>query len=144
MTTETDNEAWAQAHHACFELTPLVEMRGSERIQVGFNVDLYARFPMDKERGDARTHAAVQIWTQLRTLPAAAASGGKGDFRMEVDQMRPGAIMRQENKLEPEVNLRGRVFHAEHYFSAVTEEERARLPSFEERLRTLGLRVKTW
>ena len=143
MTTETDNDAWARDHQACFELTPLVEMRGSERIQVGFNVDLYARFPMDKERGEARTHAAVEIWTHLRTLLEAAAQVRNGNARMEVDQMRPGAIMRQENKLEPEVNLRGRVFHAE-YFAPVTEEERARLPSFEERLRALGLRVRTW
>ncbi|HQZ16406.1 MAG TPA: hypothetical protein PLD86_05975 [Vicinamibacteria bacterium] len=143
MTTETDNETWARTHQACFELTPLVEMRGAQRIQVGFNVDLYARFPMDKERGEARTQAAVEIWTHLRTMLETAAQGGKGDARMEVEQMRPGAVMRQENKLEPEVNLRGRVFHAD-YFSAVTEEERARLPSFEERLRALGLRVKSW
>jgi hypothetical protein len=144
VTTETDVETWARTHQACFELTPLVEMRGSERIQVGFNVDLYALFPMEKERGEARTQAAVEIWTKLKSILETAAKGGKGDARMEVDQMRPGAIMRQENKLQPEVNLRGRVFHADDYFTAVTAEERARLPSFEERLRALGLRVRNW
>ena len=143
MTTETDNEAWARTHQACFELTPLVEMRGAERIQVGFTVDLYARFPMDKERGEQRTHAAVEIWTQLKTLLEAAATGGKGDARVEIDQMRTAAIMRQENKLQPEINLRGRVFHAADYFAPVTADERARLPSFEDRLRARGLRVKS-
>ena len=144
MTTETDHEAWARTHRACFELTPLVEMRGSERIQVGFNVDLYARLPIDNELSEAPTQPAVEIWRHLKTLLETAARGGYGDARLEVDQMRSGAIMRPENKLEPEVNLRGRVFHAEHYFSAVTEEERALLPSFEERLRALGLKAGTW
>ena len=133
MTTETDNEAWARAHQACFELTPLVEMRGSERIQVGFTVDLYARFPMDKERGEQRTQAAVEIWTQLKTLLETAARSAKADARVEIEQMRIAAIMRQENKLQPELNLRGRVFHAADYFAPVTAEERARMPSFEDR-----------
>jgi len=144
VTTETDTEAWAREHQACFELTPLVEMRGSERIQVGFNVDLYARFPMQKERGEERTQAAVDIWTHLKTILETAAKGGRGEARFEIDQMRTAAIMRQENKLQPEVNLRGRVFHADDYFAPVTSEERSRLPSFEERLRALGLRVRNW
>lgn len=144
MTTETETEGWAREHQACFELTPLVEMRGAERIQVGYNVDLYARFPMHKERGEERTQAAVEIWNHLRTLLETAAKGAKSDARVEIDQMRTAAIMRQENKLQPEVNLRGRVFHAADYFAPVTAEERARMPSFEERLRVLGLRVKSW
>ena len=144
MTTETEIEEWARTHQACFELTPLVEMRGAERIQVGYNVDLYALFPMNKERGEERTQAAVDIWTRLRSILETAAKGGKGDARLEIDQMRTAAIMRQENKLVPEVNLRGRVFHSADYFAPVTADERARLPSFEERLRSLGLRVRNW
>ncbi len=144
MTSETDNEAWAREHQACFELTPLVEMRGSERIQVGFNVDLYARFPMEKDRGEARVQAAVETWNHLKTLLETVAAGGQGKARLEFDQMRTAAIMRQENKLQPEVNLRARVFHADDYFAPVTAEERSRLPSLEERLRALGLRVRNW
>lgn len=144
MTSESETEAWARDHQACFELTPLVEMRGSKRIQVGFNVDLYAHFPVEKHEGEERAHAALEIWTRLRTILETAANGASGNARLEIDEMRSAAFMRQENKLQPEVNLRGRTFHAGDYLTPVTDDDRALLPTFEERLRALGLRMRNW
>ena len=143
MTAE-NFESWARTRQACFEMTPLMEMRGSERLQVGFTVDLYALLPMDTDRGEERSKAFLDVWTHLKTiLESATAEMGPG-ARVEVEAMRPAAVMRQENKLQPEVNLRGRVFHGDDYFRPVSMEERARLPVLEERLRVLGLRQSKW
>ena len=143
MTSEFDIAAWARTHKACFEMTPLTEMRGSERIQVGYNVDLYALLPMDKAPGEERTAAGAEIWNRLKAIVEEATTEG-GAARFEVEAARVGAIMRQQNDLQPEINLRARVFHAADYFAAVTNEERDRVPAFEKRLTTLGLKPGRW
>ncbi len=144
MTREIDIAAWARAHKACFEITPLTEMRGSERMQVGFNVDFYALVPMDKPPGDERRHAGAEIWRQLKAILETATQEESKLARMEIEQQRVGEIMRQQNDLQPEVNLRARVFHADEYFTAVTAEERDRVSEFEKGLIALGLRASRW
>ena len=144
MTSELDIAAWARTHKACFEMTPLTEMRGPERIQVGYNVDFYALLPMDKAPGDERREAGAEIWRQLRTILEAATRDGEKQARMEIDPQRVGAIMRQQNDLQPEINLRARVFHLDEYFAAVTSEERERLGAFEKKLTALGLKQGRW
>ena len=143
MTSEFDIAEWARANKACFETTPLTEMRGSERIQVGYNVDLYALAPMDKAPGEERRAAGAEIWERLKAILEAATREG-GAARFEVEPARVGAVMRQQNDLQPEVNLRARVFHADDYFKAVTNDERDRVPAFERRLTTLGLKHGRW
>jgi hypothetical protein len=142
--TAENFEAWARTRQACFELTPLTEMRGSDRIQVGFTVDLYALLPMDTDRGEERGKVFLETWTQLKTILQTATEGMGGGARMEVEPMRLAAVMRQQNKLQPEVNLRARVFHGDGYFTAVTQEERDRVPVLEEKIRNLGLRQGNW
>jgi hypothetical protein len=144
VTSEIDIAEWARAHKACFEMTPLTEMRGSERMQVGFNVDFYALLPMDKPPGEERRKAGAEIWQQLKTILETATREGSKQARMEIEQQRVGAIMRQQNDLQPEINLRARVFHADEYFAAVTADERERLSGFEKRLTAMGLKPGRW
>jgi len=144
VTAENDFEAWARTRQACFELTPLTEMRGSERLQVGYNVDLYALLPMDTDRGEERGKAFLEIWTKLKSVLETATREMVDGARTEVEPMRLAAVMRQENKLQPEVNLRARVFHGDNYLSSVTNDDRNRVPVLEERIRTLGLRHQKW
>ena len=143
MADEIDIKAWARTHKACFEVTPLVEMRGSERIQVGFNVDFFALFPMEKAQGEARREGAQEIWTQLRKIVETLVGEG-GNARLEIEPMRPAAIMRKANDLQPEVNLRARVFHSDDYFASVTADERVRLHAFEKRIEAVGLKAGRW
>jgi len=143
VTSEFDIAEWARTHKACFEMTPLTEMRGSERIQVGYNVDLYALLPMDKPAGEERRAAGAEIWEKLKAVVESATKDG-GAARFEIEPARVGAIMRQQNDLQPEINLRARVFHADDYFKAVTNEERDRIPAFEKRLTAIGLKPGRW
>ena len=144
MSTEIDIAAWARTHHACFETTPLIEMRGSERVQVGFTVDCYALLPIDKAPGEERREAGIAMWKQLRTILDAAARQEVGQARLEIEPMRVAAVLRPENEMQPEVNLRARVFHADDYFAPVSPAERDRLSSFEKKLVAVGLRAGHW
>lgn len=144
VTSEIDIATWAKEHKACFETSPLTEMRGSERIQVGYNVDFYALLPMEKAPGEERREAGAEIWQQLKAILEAATREGGKQARMEIESQRVGAIMRQQNDLKPEINLRARVFHADEYFTAVTPAERERLPAFEKKLVALGLKPGRW
>jgi hypothetical protein len=138
-----DIEAWARTNRACFEVTPLFEMRGSERIQVGFNVDFFALFPMERAQGEARREGAQEIWAGLRKIVETLVGEGT-NARLEIEPMRLAAVMRKENDLQPEVNLRARLFHSDDYFASVSSDERARLHAFEKRIEALGLKAGRW
>ena len=144
MTSEIDIATWARTHKACFEMSPLTEMRGSERIQVGYNVDFYALLPMDKAPGEERREAGAAIWQGLKTILETAIRDEGNEAGIEIEPEREGAVMRQQNDLQPEVNLRARVFHAHEYLATVTPEVRDLLPVFEKRLTNLGLRPGRW
>jgi hypothetical protein len=144
VTSETDIAARARAHKACFEMTPFTEMHHSERIQVGYTVDFYALLPMDRPAGEERREAGAEIWQQLKEILRIATRGEETGARMEIEPQIEGAVMRQQNDLQPEINLRAHVFHADEYFAAVTSEERDRVPIFEKKLTALGLRPGRW
>lgn len=144
MTAESDDAAWARTHRACFQIAPLVEMRGSETIQVGFTVDLYAGLPVDKTPGKERTEESRHIWERLRAIVESLAPAEGSEIRVEVEPPRATAYMRPENELKAEVGLRARVFHGRDYFKAPTAAERAGLSAAERKLVAMGLRAGHW
>jgi len=58
--------------------------------------------------------------------------------------MRPAAVLRPENEMQPEVVLTARVFHQDDSFAAVTPEEREGMAPFEKKLVAVGLRAGHW
>ena len=144
MSTESDPAAWAREHRACFQIGALVEMRGSDRIQVGFTLDLYAGLPMDKAPGAARAEESQRLWERLRTIVEGLVPSASPNVRLEIDPWRFAAYLRPENDMAPEVGLRARLFHGADYFSTVTDEERARQPAIERMLSAKGLRAGHW
>ena len=140
--SESDVTAWARDHKACFQLGPLVEMRGSESIQVGFTLDLYARLPPHPLEGDQRAKTEA-LWERLRTIAESLAPEG-GPARLEVEKRPIAAYLRPENAMDPEIGLRARIFHAAGYFTAVTPAERDRLSVVERQLTGMGLRSGRW
>ena len=143
-STENDDVAWARAHQACFEVAPLIEMRGSQKVQVGFTIDLYARLPVEKAPGAERGEEAERIQERLRTMVSSLAPESGGNVRVEIEPTRSAAVLRPENEMAPEVSVRARVFHGDDYFAAVTEDERARMSGVDRKLVALGLRHGHW
>jgi hypothetical protein len=144
MSTESDDAAWARAHRACFQVGPLIEMRGNQKVQVGFTADLYAGLPMDKAPGDERQEESRRIWERLRAIVESLAPAEGSGIRVEIDPWRTAAYIRPENEMKPEVGLRARVFHSGDYFAATTADERARLSAAEQKLVAMGLRAGHW
>ena len=139
-----DVAAWAKTHKACFETDPLIEMRGTEKIQVGFTLDLYARLPMDEAPGEQRRQAGIAIWERLRGILRSALGEESREARVDIDPMRAAAVLRRESEMQPEVGLRARVVHLEDVFKAVTADERQRLSAFEKKLVAMGLKARNW
>ena len=84
MSIESDDAAWARAHRACFQVGPLVEMRGSQKIQVGFTIDLYAALPVDKAAGAERSEGVqaplgAPAHDHRVAPPAGGEHGARGD-----------------------------------------------------------------
>lgn len=140
----TEVGAWAREHRACWEITPLIEMHRGEQVQVGFELDLFARIPTEIAPSEDRQRAVEAIWDRLRAiaesmLPLAGAEG-----RLDVEPFEAAGRLRPETQFAPEVLLKARLLHASDYFAPVNAEDRNRLKPIEERLLQLGLRARTW
>lgn len=144
MSTESDDAAWAREHQACFQVGPLVEMRGENKVQVGFTIDLYAGLPMDKAAGAERKEESARIWDRLRSIVESLMPAEPTGARVEIEPRRLAAYLRPENDMAPEIGLRARVFHGDDYFKAVTPDERSRLSAVEHTLAAKGLRAGHW
>ena len=145
MSSESESADWARKHEASFEADPIIEMKGAQKVQAGFVLNLYARIPMEIPPGDERGKAAKALWGRLREILDQALGGEdqRAEVRVEVDPMRTAAVLRPANEMKPEITLRARVQHAE-AFQAVTADERQRMSAFEKKLVALGLRAGHW
>jgi hypothetical protein len=114
---------------------------GGDKVQSGFSLSLYAAAPMDKAAGAERQEAGRLLWEDLRALAEAAVPAAERTGRLEQDPPHT-ALLRPENEFKPEVGLTWRIVHAD--MTAVTAEDRERLPGLEKRLGALGLKRGRW
>jgi hypothetical protein len=135
---------WAEKNKAAWELVPLIEMHRGERIQVGYELDLYARIPAEIAPGGERQDAVLAIWDRLRQIAEALAPEEPAHDRLEVEPFDAAGRLRPETGFAPEVLLKARIFHASDYFKPASADERHQLRPLEERLHELGLRPKGW
>jgi hypothetical protein len=141
--SEAEWAAWAKENKVAFQATPLVELRGHERVQVGFNLTLYGAIP-PKPAGDERRDAARKVKEELREFLEQAVANQETVARTEFQPSGMELVMRPENQLRPEVGVTLRIFHADEYMKSVTAEEKEGLSRFEKRLVALGLRQGHW
>ena len=141
MTTD-DDVAWARAHGAAFDTEPLIEMKGSERIKVGFTLTLYARVPMEKAQGAPRREESREILGRLRAIAESLQPESGSRARIEIEPTRPAVALRPESGLAPEVSLQARIFHGDDYFAPVTPEEGKRMSRVDRELEAKGLQKR--
>jgi hypothetical protein len=140
--SDADWVVWTREHRVAYELAPLLEMPGGDRVQAGFTLSLYAAAPMDKAAGAERQEAGRQLWEELKALAEAAVPAAERTARVELDPPRT-AYLRPENELKPEVGLTWRIFRPGEPVP-VTTEDRERLSGLEKRLAALGLKRGRW
>jgi hypothetical protein len=139
-----DTKEWARESRAAWDLVPLIEMCRGAKVQVGFELELYARIPTELPAGPARQRAAAETWDKLREIAESLIPAEPAGSRLETEPFDAAGRLRPETDFAPEVLLKARLFHASDYFKPVTEDEREHLRALEERLRELGLRHRCW
>jgi len=139
--SDADWASFSREHRVAYELSPLVEARGDEKLQAGFTLTLYAAAPMEKTPGAERQEAGRQLWEELRALAAAAVPPGERKGRAELDPPRT-AVLRPENEFKPEVSLSWRIFRAD--LQPVSAQDKEQLAGLEQRLAALGLKRGRW
>lgn len=132
---------WARQHQAAWEIEPLVEVHEGERVQVGFEIDLYARVPSGATASSAILAA---LWDGLQSVAAMLAPAAGPDGRIEVEPFDAAERLRPETHFAPEIMLQARFVETAERFVAVSDDDRARLSQVERRLRELGLEARSW
>jgi hypothetical protein len=135
---------WAQQARAAWEVSPLVEMERGAQVQVGFELELYARVPTEVPPSAESQDAFEALWDRLREIAESLLPLAGADARLEVDPFEAAARLRPETQFTPEVLLSARLFHGSDLLAPVKPGDRERLKPIEERLHELGLRARSW
>ena len=135
---------WAQQARAAWEVTPLLEQRKGERIQVGFELNLFARMPTEIPPGPERQAAVERLWDRLREIAESLLPLAGVDGRIDVDPFEAAARLRPETQFAPEMLLTARVYHGSDLTVPAKEGDRERLKPLEDRLQDLGLKARSW
>jgi hypothetical protein len=137
-----DVAAWAEAHGACFEVAPLIELVRGRRVQVGFTVSLYARMPLDERPREERWAEAAAIQGMLRQALQSLAPPEGSRARLEIETPRTAVSLAPEANMQPEIAIHGRVIHGDDYLAEVTEGEEKRVHAATRRLTEMGLKER--
>jgi len=135
---------WAQQAKAAWEVTPLIEMEKGAQVQVGFELSLYARVPVDLPPGPDRDAAAEAIWDRMREIAESLVPLAGTDARVEVDPFEAASRLRPETQFAAEILLSARLFHGSNLLAPVQPGDRERLKPIEDRLHELGLKPRSW
>ncbi|HEX9187598.1 MAG TPA: hypothetical protein VGB87_11025 [Vicinamibacteria bacterium] len=145
MTDDTAScRAWAQESKVAWEVTPLIEMEKGVPVQVGFELNLFARVPTGDPSGPGREAAVEALWDRMRGIAESLLPLAGSDARIEVDPFEAAARLRPETQFAPEVLLSARLFHGPDLLAPVKPGDRERLKPLEDRLHELGLRPRSW
>jgi hypothetical protein len=135
---------WAQQTKAAWDVSPLIEMERGAPIQVGFELELYARVPTEAPPSAEGQDAVEAIWDRLREIAESLLPLAGADGRIEVDPYEAAARLRPETQFTPEVLLSARLFHGADLLVPMEEGDRERLKPLEDRLHELGLKARSW
>ena len=141
---QTEIATWAKEHQASFEIAPLIEMHAGQKVQVGYEINLFAELPAGAAAGPEREQAVMGLWERLRTVAEWLLPPEATKARLDIAPFRAAARLRPENEMEAEVMLTARLFHASDYFAPVDERERLALSVLEKRLTGMGLKQGHW
>jgi hypothetical protein len=136
--------AWAAQAKAAWEIAPLVEVEKGVQVQVGFELNFFARVPTDLPPGPERQAAVERLWDRLRGIAESLLPLAGADARIEADPFEAAARLRPDTQFAPEVLLSARLFHGADLLAPVRPGDRERLKPLEDRLHELGLKARSW
>jgi hypothetical protein len=135
---------WAEGAKVAWEVTPLIEMEKGAQIQVGFELNLFARMPTDLPPGPGQEAAVEALWDRMREIAESLLPLAGADARIEVDPFEAATRLRPETQFAAELLLSARLFHGSDLLAGVRPGDREALKPLEDRLHELGLKPRSW
>ena len=142
--TEAEWQEWARLHKACWEIGPLVDMHEGQKLQVGYEFNLFAQFPPEVKGPEARRQAFPEIHARIKELCEQVFPSEASVARFELAPIETSVKLRPETEFAVELQRTVRVFHKQEYFQGVAGDSRQRLAPLEDRLKAFGLKPGSW
>jgi hypothetical protein len=142
MITEHAVRQCVREHQVCWEVAPINEMRGHDRIQVGYELRLFARHAA--RNTSPGSMAARTLHEKMSAVAAFVAPSECRPSRCEIAPFDASFHMRPESQWQPEVQLTVRIIHEEGYLRAIDACETRCAREIAARLHGLGAQEKAW
>ncbi len=143
MSTHTELHEWIKEHKVCWELFPYKPMGIDGRIQVGFELDLYAQH-LPSTNANPGCKECEKVFKQLEQIAHLALPAEFRPTRCEIQQFDASFHLRPETKLKPEIQLTILIVHREGFFHPVDECERKCADEIQKHLKSIGVQRKVW
>jgi hypothetical protein len=138
-----DVRDWVRRYRVCWEILPLHEMTAGRKLQVGFELNVFARQD-GPARPDQPSPDVEDLFSQLRQFAERTLPKGPRTARFDIQPFDSAEHLRAEAGFVPEVQVTVRIVHASGYFAPPDADERAAVKEIETRLASLGARRRAW
>jgi hypothetical protein len=135
--------AWIQEHRVCWELSPRFELHGPRRLQVGFDLTLFARHP-DTFEDKPGCEACWRHYETLREIALAVLPKSGHPMFCQVAPFDAAVHLRSETSWTLEIELTVAILHRGATFAEVDADDRRCVGAIQEELRKLGARPRMW
>lgn len=143
MESQSDLAEWIREHKVCWESLPHYEKGSDGKIQVGFEVYIYAQHP-SSIKANPGCVKCVEVFKKLEHIARMVLPTEHRSARYEIQQFDASFHIRPEMKLKPEIQLAIFIIHREGYFDPVDDCERKCASEIQKHLKDLGIPRKVW
>lgn len=143
LDTTLDLLSWIVERKVCWEFMPYYVMSDNKKLQVGWELTLYARhgtFVKDDPGCDECEHLYLKLEDLAhRVLPPELES-----ITYQFVPFEPCFYLRPESKFASEVGLVVRILHRSGFFDPADEKEASITKEVEKNLKSQGVHRRTW
>lgn len=143
MSEPLDLPKWIKERKVCWELTPYYVMNKDTRVQVGWELTMYAQHgPLGSD--DPGCDECEQLHVDLQHLAHSVLPKQEESATYEFVPFEPCFYLRPESRFKNEVALIVRIHHGQGFFDPVDESETKIATAIEKNLKALGAHVRAW
>jgi hypothetical protein len=142
-TVESTLRRWIVDHEVCWELSPLTEITEHTKVQIGYELRLFARDAAGVRAGPGGPQS-VGVYEMLRTIATSTLPREPRPTTCEIEPFDASWHLRPETRWSPEVQLVVRIIHQDGYFEPIDRCESRCAHEIEDGLRRLGAQERVW
>ena len=141
--SESDLKEWIRQHKVCSELLPYYEMNAGRKVQVGFELHLYAQHAPGVKANPGCSECQ-EVYKHLQQVAQLALPQEFRPTRYEVEAFDASFHIRRETNMKSEVQLSMLIIHREDFFNPVDDCERRCSAEIQQKLNELGVQPRVW